>query len=143
MIHLDVIKSTTLEAIGSYQFDFDQIHIGRSKKNDLIFLDKELPLKYFSIKIYQGLLIIQSHVSAPAFFINGKKVNGTLKLKLNDKIAFGSNEIQIVNFGQSLPEYDLTNDYERFINEASELTFTLEFIEEVLVKMENNKNVQK
>ena len=141
MIHLEVIKSSDLLAIGLYEFEFDQIKIGRSKKNDLIFLDRELPLHYLIFKIVQGQLIIQSLTRSPYFFVNGKKISGTLKIKENDIIAFGDNQIRVIKSSLSIASIDFSIAYDEFNQNVPELKFALEFIEEVLIDLEKDSNV--
>lgn len=141
MIHLEIIKSSDPLALGIYEYEFDQINIGRSKKNDLIFLDKELPLEFLTIKIIQDHLVVQSLNRSPYFFVNGKKVSGTLKLNPNDTIAFGQNQIRII---KSLPTngiIDFSAVYEEFMQKSPELKFALEFIEEVLIDLEKDTHV--
>lgn len=145
MIHIEVLSSSDPLAIGIYDFGYDSLTIGRSKKNDLIFLDKELPLNYILIKIIEEkngyALIIKSLTSSPYFFINGKKISGTLKIRANDIIAFGPNKIKILHFEKNHVEEDFSASYEKFTKEASDLKFSLEFIEEVLVDMEKASDV--
>ena len=141
MIYLEVIKSSEPLALGVYEYEFDQINIGRSKKNDLIFLDRELPLKYLALKIIQGQLIVQSLTRSPYFFVNGKKVSGTLKLNPNDIIAFGQNQIRIIKSAPSSRAIDFSSAYEEFNQKTPELKFALEFIEDVLVELEKDSHV--
>lgn len=145
MITLEVIKSSDDTAIGLYEYQFDSLFIGRSHKNDLIFLDRELPLKYITIKIMddQGVptLVVKSLEPEPFFFVNGKKVSGLLKIRQGDNIAFGPNQLKIVSFAKSQSDFDLGEAYERFEKSAPDLKFALEFIEEVLIDQEGNHNV--
>lgn len=141
MIYLEVTKSCDPLALGVYEFEFDQIAIGRSKKNDLIFLDQQLPLLFLNIKFLQGQLVVQSITRSPFFFVNGKKVSGTLKLKNNDVIAFGDNQIRIIKSGVSNEAIDFSGAYEEFNHKAPELKFALEFIEQILIDLEKDTNV--
>jgi hypothetical protein len=141
MIYLEVTKSSDPLVLGLYEFEFDQISIGRSKRNDLIFLDLELPLKYLQLKIIQEQLVVQSLNRTSFFFINGKKISGTLKVKNNDIIAFGDNQIRIVKSAVSNPPVDFSSSYEHFNKSVPELKFALEFIEEVLVDLEKDSHV--
>ncbi len=141
MIYLEVLKSSDPLAVGLYEYEFDQVSIGRSKKNDLIFLDVELPLHYLAIKMIQGQLVVQSLTPSPYFFVNGKKVSGTLKLKPNDVIDFGDNQIRIIKSSLSNITPDFSSLYEEFNKKSPELKFALEFIEEVLLELEGNSNV--
>ena len=141
MIYLEVTKCSDPLALGIYEYEFDKISIGRSKKNDLIFLDSELPLHYLDIKIVQGQLVVQSLVRSPFFFVNGKKISGTLKLKPNDLIAFGSNQIRIINSSLTNLSADFSSAYEVFNKNSPELKFALEFIEEVLLDLEKDSHV--
>lgn len=144
MIHLEIISSKDPFAVGLYEYEFDRVYIGRSKKNDLIFLDKELPLNYLSIfvvKDEKGLnLAVKSFTRSPFFFVNGKKISGVLKLRRNDLIAFGENQIKIIDFGKSQIEENLAQAFSQFEQKASELKFALDFIEEVLIETEDSKN---
>lgn len=146
MIHLEILTSSDPLAVGLYEFEFNHIHIGRSKKNDLIFLDRELPLQYMTIQIIQDKngpgLIVKSLTRAPFFFVNGKKISGVLKIRPNDVIAFGENKIKIHAFAQTNDETDLSEAFKGFAANASELRFALDFIEEVLIEVEEkNQNV--
>jgi hypothetical protein len=139
MIYLEITKSPDPLLLGLYEFEFDQISIGRSKRNDLVFLDKELPSVFMHLKIIQEHLVVKSLKRGPFFFINGKKISGTLKLKLNDLIAFGDNEIRILKYGMTNQPNDFSSDFEEFNQKAPELKFALDFIEEVLIELEKKK----
>ena len=143
MIYIEITNCSDPLALGVYEFEFDQISIGRSKKNDLIFLDRELPLVFLHLKIIQEQLIVQGPNRSPYFFVNGKKISGTLKLKEGDVIAFGDNQLRIIKYALTNPSVDFSPAYEEFNKSVPELKFVLEFIEEVLIEFENNeeKNV--
>jgi hypothetical protein len=145
MIKLEVSKSSDDTALGLYDFNFDIIYVGRSLKNDLIFLDRELPLKYIEIKILEDqgapTLIMKSLEKEPFFFVNGKKISGQLKVRPGDLIAFGPNQLKIISFEKNQSEFDLAEAYERFDKNAPDLKFALEFIEEVLIDQEGQRNV--
>lgn len=141
MIYLEVLKSSDPLALGVYEFEFDQVFIGRSKKNDLIFLDTELPLQFLSIKFMQDQLVVQSMTASPFFFVNGKKISGTLKIKNDDTIAFGENHVRIIKFSRSNGVVDFSAAYEEFNKSSPELKFSLEFIEQVLIDLEKDSNV--
>lgn len=140
MIHIEILSSSDSLALGLYEFEYDQLSIGRSKKNDLIFLDRELPLHYMSLQVAEDqsatYLVVRSLVRSPFFFINGKKVSGALKIRTGDVIAFGENKIKILHFKKTKEETDLSEAYAKFEKNAPELRFALEFIEEVLMDLE-------
>ena len=135
------MKSSDPTANGFYEFEFDRITIGRSKKNDLIFLDKDLPLHFLSLLFVQDQLLIKSTTRTPPYFVNGKKLSGTVKVKANDIIAFGENQIRIIKSQQTTPSLDITKAYDEFITKSPELKFALEFIEETLISLEKDENV--
>lgn len=141
MIHLDVLNSRDPLALGLYEYEYDQVTMGRSKKNDLIFLDKELPLHYLVIRYISGQLVVQSRVKEPFFFVNGKKVSGTLRLKVNDTIAFGNNQIRVVKATETNASSDFSAAFENFNKQCPELKFALDFIEEVLLDLEKDSHV--
>lgn len=141
MIYLEVIHSRDPLALGLYPFEFDQIAIGRSTKNDLIFLDPELPLRFLSIQFKGEQLVVQNFARSPFFFVNGKKVSGLLKIKMNDIIAFGENQIRIVDCAVSNKPTDLTSAYDEFNKKAPELRFALDFIEEIIIDLEKDSHV--
>ena len=140
MIHVEILTSTDPLAIGLYEFEYDHLLIGRSKKNDLIFLDRELPLNYMMMQIGEDhngqYLVVRSLTRAPFFFINGKKISGVLKIRIGDVIAFGENTIKIIDFQKTKEETDLSEAYAKFEKNAPELRFALDFIEEVLIDLE-------
>jgi hypothetical protein len=146
MIHIEILTSSDSHAIGLYEFEFDEIYIGRSKKNDLIFLDRELPMNFMLLQIVEDSvgvhLVARSVTRTPFFYINKKKVSGTLKIHPNDVIAFGDNTIRVVKFLKTKEEEDLSLAFDKFAKNASELRFSLDFIEEVLLDLETKgKNV--
>lgn len=145
MITLEVIKSSDETALGRYDYDYDNLFIGRSLKNDLIFIDRELPLKYITIKIVDDhgtqTLVVKSLEAEPFFFVNGKKVSGQLKIRPGDLIAFGPNQLKIISFEKTQVDLDLNAAYERFEKSAPELKIALNFIEEVLIDLEGKQNV--
>lgn len=141
MIYLEVTSSRDPNAIGLYEYEFDQVTMGRSKKSDLIFLDKELPLHYLVIRFLGGQLVVQSRVKEPYFFVNGKKISGTLKLKSDDTIAFGNNQIRVVKAMATNTSEDFSSAYENFNKQSPEMKFALDFIEEILLDMEKQTNV--
>lgn len=140
MIHLEILSSSDPLAIGLYEFEYDYVLMGRSKKNDLIFKDRELPLRYITLEIVEDRtgthLMIRNLIRIPYFFVNGKKVSGSLKLRPNDVIAFSENKIKVLDFKKTKTDEDLGPAYTKFATEASELRFALEFIEEVLIEAE-------
>ncbi|MBC7712844.1 MAG: hypothetical protein H7177_05870 [Rhizobacter sp.] len=140
MIHIEILSSSDPLAIGLYEFEYDHLLIGRSKKNDLIFLDRELPLNYMTLEVGADhkapYLVVRSLTRAPFFFINGKKISGVLKVRIGDVIAFGENKIKIISFQKTREESDLSEAFSAFAKNAPELKFALEFIEEVLVESE-------
>lgn len=145
MIHLEILTSSDPLAVGLYEFEYDHVHIGRSKKNDLIFLEKILPLHFMNLHIIQdsqGMhLVARSLTPSPFFFINGKKISGVLKVRQNDVIAFGDNQIKILNFHKNREEDDLSQAFTNFARNAGELRFALDFIEEVLLDYEKASDV--
>lgn len=145
MIHLEILSSSDPLAIGLYEFEYDHVHIGRSKKNDLIFLDKVLPLNFMNLHIIQDSqgthLVARSLTRSPFFFINGKKISGVLKVRHNDVIAFGDNQIKILDFNKNREEDDLSQAFTNFAKNAGELRFALDFIEEVLLDYEKASDV--
>lgn len=145
MIHIEILSSSDPLAIGLYEFEFDHIHIGRSKKNDLIFLEKILPLNFMNLEILQDSdgthLVARSLTRSPFFFINGKKVSGLLKVRINDVIAFGENQIKILDFSRTHEADDLSQAFNDFAKNGSEVRFALDFIEEVLLDHEKASDV--
>jgi hypothetical protein len=145
MIYLEILSSSDPLAIGLYEFEYDHVHIGRSKKNDLIFVEKTLPANFMNLHIIQDSqgthLIARSLTRSPFFFINGKKVSGVLKIRPNDIIAFGDNQIKIVKFHKNREEDDLSQAFTNFAKSSGELRFALDFIEEVLLDFEKASDV--
>jgi hypothetical protein len=141
MIHIEILSSSDPLALGLYEFEFDKINIGRSKKNDIIFQDKELPLQYILLHIIEeksiDQLIIRSFTRSPFFFVNEKKISGLYKIYENDTIAFGENKIKIVKFKRTKIQEDFSEDFKKFEQNAPDLQFALDFIEEVLVDIES------
>lgn len=144
MINLEVISSSESLALGAYSFNFNYLFVGRSKKCDLIFKDKELPLRFLQLYIYEDeigeCLIIKSLTSSPFFFMNGKKVSGSLRVRVGDIIAFGKNQLKIISFKKSDQSDSIDEYLEGFSQNGSELNFVLSFIEENIIELENQKN---
>lgn len=140
MIKIEVTKSSDHYIPGVYEYEFDQIHIGRSKKNDLIFVDPELPLRYILFSILKDnhgqYLIAKSVGDQSYFFLNGKKVKGSLRLRAQDLISFGKHEIKILDFSKTDTETNLSEEMETFLKQSSDLKFVLDFIEEKIIQSE-------
>lgn len=136
MIKLEITDSTDLLAIGIYDYIFDQVFIGRSKNNDLIFLDKEIPLRYLTITANEKNLIIQSEEGAPHYLVNGKKTSGAAKLKNNDIVMFEKHLLRILDFKKSNLPTDLSSFYEKVSVASDEVRETLSFLEEKLIELE-------
>lgn len=145
MINIEVESSNDPTALGLYEFEYDVLYIGRSLKNDLIFTDRELPMKFLEIRIVQDnehqILSVHSLKPEPFFFLNGKKISGKVKARPGDTIAFGKNKLKIVHFKRTQTELDMAEAFERFEKTVPELRFALEFIEEVLLEQEDKSNV--
>jgi pSer/pThr/pTyr-binding forkhead associated (FHA) protein len=143
MIKLNIIKSDIDEAIGEYDYQFDEVFIGRSKKCDIILPDKEIPLKYLSLTFKKSNLVIINAENSPFYFVNGKKMSGLRKLKVGDRINFGPHEILIVDFFLSEKE-DQIDDLTPYLDEMNktrpELKFLLDFLESEILKLEGNEN---
>ncbi len=141
MIYLEVIKSNDPFAQGVYEFEFDSISIGRSKKNDLIFLGATIPLSYVTLSFIEGQPIVQGDSLTDFFYLNNKKVSGTLKINVGDLLSLGENQIRILNLKYSTVSVDFAPAFENFNKTAPELRFALDFIEEVLIDLEKGTNV--
>lgn len=141
MINISITKSNDPDAIGEYDFYYNIIHIGRSKKNDIIVLDKELPLFFLKLEIVEEknreALVVRSVDRLPYFFVNGKKISGTFKLGTKDVISFGQNNIVINKFMKTSFEEDLSSIFNKFEANAPELRFILNSIEEKLIEIES------
>jgi len=140
MIHVDVLASSDPLALGLYEFEYNYLYIGRSKKNDLIFLDKEIPAMFLKLFIYSDgkneQLVVKNNKNDPFYFINGKKVSGSIKLKNEDVVSFASIKFQIKNFKKNEVDVDLSSAYEEFEKNANDLRPALDFIEEVIIDFE-------
>jgi hypothetical protein len=136
MIKLEITDSIETLSMGTYNYLYDQVFIGRSKKNDLIFLEKDIPLKFLTITANEKSLVIQSEQGAPYYYVNGKKTSGAFKLKYNDVISINSHVIKILDFKQTQESFDLTPFYEKLPDALPEIKEALSFIEERLVAIE-------
>lgn len=136
MIRLEVIDSPETLAIGTYNYLYDQVFIGRSKKNDLIFLEKDIPPKFLTITATDNSLVIHSEPSSPPYFINGKKTTAAFKLKKNDVISVNSHSIKILDFKRTHEPLDLTPFYEKMPDLNPEIKETLSYLEEKLLELE-------
>jgi pSer/pThr/pTyr-binding forkhead associated (FHA) protein len=141
MIHIEVVKSSHSDTLGLYEFEFDRVSIGRSKKNDLIFIDKNLPHEFLSLSFSQNHLVIKSTTKDPAYYLNGKKVSGSFRVKPGDVVSFGEHEFKIIAASYTTHDEDLSDAFEKFNQEASDLKFALDFIEETVVALEENNHV--
>jgi hypothetical protein len=136
MIKLEITDSAETLSIGTYNYLYDQVFIGRSKKCDLIFLEKGIPLKFLTITANDKSLVIQSEQGTPPYYINGKKTSGAFKLKNNDVVSINSHSIKILDFKQTHESIDLTPFYEKLADAPPEIKEALSLIEEKLVALE-------
>lgn len=140
MITLEITHSNDEDAIGIYPFLFDSVYIGSSQKADIVLTDKNLPKKFLTIQFVKGTLVIQSELSAPFYFVNGKKMSGVRKLKIGDKINIGRNTIVLKEYAEtsSTKDEDLSFYYLKFNKETPEMKFILEFLEDQIVRLESS-----
>ena len=136
MIKLEIIDSIDPLSIGMYNYLYDQVFIGRSKKCDLIFIEKSLPLKFITLSALENSLVAQSEPDSPAYFINGKKSTGAFKLKINDVLTIGAHQIKILDYKKTHEVIDLTPFYEKISSSSPEIKEALAFIEEKLISLE-------
>ncbi|NOT79517.1 MAG: hypothetical protein HOP07_11040 [Bacteriovoracaceae bacterium] len=140
MIQLEVLTSDDQLALGVYEFNFNYIHIGRSKRNDIIISNKELPALFLKISIFEDAhgehLMVRNRNREPFYQINGKKISGSLKIKTNDIISFGPTSLKIISFQKTPNGLDLTEPFKAFEANAPECRVALDFIEEVLMDLE-------
>jgi hypothetical protein len=141
MIKLEFISSPDQTIIGEYDYLFDEVYIGRSKKCDLIFLESEFPLIFLTLIVNESFLVVQSAPNSPSFFVNSKKISGICKLKLNDEIRFGNHIFRIINFKKSNSKTDLTAFYENIPNTPAKVQDILSTLEEMILIEETESNV--
>jgi hypothetical protein len=136
MIKLEITQSTEPHAIGIYDYCFDQVFAGRSKKCDLIFSDQQFPPNYLTITAKDKYMTIENYPDSLPFLINGKKTNGTFKLKNNDIVIFGNHHMKILDFKKSDIQIDLASLYEKATIAPVAIKTALSFIEEKLLELE-------
>jgi hypothetical protein len=141
MIKLEIIHSSDPLAIGTYDYLFDKIFVGKSKKCDLIFDDKEFPACYLTISLINNSLVVENGKNAPSYLVNGKKIKGPLKIKRQDIIQVGVNQIKILDFNSTFVPIDLTPFYEKISSASEEDQAALAILENALIALEDNNNV--
>ena len=127
-------------------FDFknhyDELLIGRSRRCHVVLEDKDLAPIHFRLFVDEENLLIETR-SEEKMHINGKKFKGTKKLTPGDKVKFGENEIQIIEYKKlSFPSIDLEKLYEDAINKSPELENIISLLERELLYLESKQNVQ-
>ena len=128
-------------------FDFknyyDELLVGRSRRCHLVLEDKDLAPIHFRLFIEEENLLLEIK-SGEKMHINGKKFKGTKKLNLGDRVRFGANEIEIIEYKKlSFPSLDLEKLYEDAINKDPELENIISLLERELLYLESKQNVQK
>lgn len=136
MIELEITHSTDTDAIGVYQFELNQVFIGRSKYNDVVLFDSSLEKKALALKIEnQQLLAIGDE-----YLVNGKKFKGLRKLKSDDLIQLGQHQIKIRNFRhETYVQIDTGKLYDMIAKENPELLDLLTKIENRMIELEEGK----
>lgn len=140
MITIEVLQSNIPESIGLYEYQFESIYVGRSKKADLIFNDSALPSKFLTIKIKKNNLVVFNEPDTPFYFVNSKKMSGQRKLQIGDLIQFGEHVIKIISFNANEVKREDENLHELYANfqkEVPEQQFLLRFFEEEIINLEN------
>jgi hypothetical protein len=141
MITLEIIQSPDPSEIGTYPYLFDAVYIGKSQKADIQIEDQSFPLKYLTIKCNLEFLSVHNELDTPFYFVNGKKMSGVRKLKINDIISFASYQIKVLEFKRTFVEEDLSPFFDRFKKEAPELQFLLTFLENKIVELEGIEGI--
>jgi hypothetical protein len=142
MITVEIFESSNELMLGEYQYYFDTIFIGSSKKADIIFAEDNLPSKFLSITFLKDQLFVTNEENSMFYFVNNKKMSGARKLMIGDNITINSHKIKILDFKKNSTK-SLENYYEDFQKNHSELQFALDFIEEKLIELETNSPVNK
>ena len=121
---------------------YDELLVGRSRRCHLVLEDPDISSIHFKIFIENDNLLVAT-MSDEKMHINGKKFKGTKKLNLGDKVTFGANQIEIIEFKTlSFPSLDLEKLYEDAVNKSPELENIISLLERELLYMESKQNVQ-
>lgn len=142
MIKLEFLDSNDSDLIGEYDFLFDEVFIGRSKKADIIIHDRELPSKYLTIKFVQKKLTVSNEADSPFYFVNGKKLSGLRRLSIGDIIQFGPHKLTVLQAQMTAGnnEDDLGKYFKEFNSNHLDAKFVLDFLEEEIIRLENENN---
>ncbi len=143
-----MISFKFLESVDEdYQdFDFtnnyDELLIGRSRRCHLVLEDQDISPIHFRLFIEKDNLLVAT-MSEEKMHINGKKFKGTKKINTGDRIKFGNNEIEIIDYKKlSYPSLDLEKLYEDAVNKSPELENIISLLERELLYLESKQNVQ-
>lgn len=117
MIQIEIINSLDNDAINIYEYFLDELTIGKSASDIIIFDEtlKKCHLKLF-IKNDQLFGIVSKNEGANK--LNYKKVTGQFSLNIGDIISIEKNDIKILSF-----KNEVIPDYKQLIkNKIDELT---------------------
>lgn len=103
MIEFEVVESSDLNSLSTYQFFQNQIYIGRTS-GDLVIQDSSLRTSHGIIEIVENELLFHPQKDVEFFLINGKRATTIRKIKVQDKITVGQTVIQILRFGPTFTE---------------------------------------
>lgn len=103
MIEFEVVESSDLNSLSTYQFFQNQIYIGRTS-GDLVIQDSQLRSSHGILEIIENELLIHPQKDVEFFLINGKRATTIRKIKAQDKITLGQTVIKILRFEPTFTE---------------------------------------
>lgn len=95
MIHLKIIDSQDLMAIGDYPIGLHHVVIGKNLGATIPINDPNIQRDHIIFRLNSSNLVIQSK---NIFTLNNKNLIGTSNLQIGDEIKIGSTIIKVINF---------------------------------------------
>lgn len=97
MIEFEVVESSDLNSLSTYQFFQNQVYIGRTS-GDLLIQDSNLHSSHAIIEIVENELLLHPQKDVEFFLINGKRATAIRKIKVGDKITLGQTTLRVLRF---------------------------------------------
>lgn len=137
MISIEILTSDDSEAIGKYQFGFDEISIGFALRNDVVIRSKEWKKKQIDLRVTEVGLKVKANDGIEYFLSNDKKISGAKVHHKDDTIQIENTQIKVLDFSISLPEApNFVELYKKRAEENPELVTLMDSITKELREQE-------
>lgn len=141
MIEIEILNSPDREALGIRKFNFDNIFLGQSNKNNMVIQDPKLGKCHLSIEIHSDGISCRS-MAENIFFVEEKKMIGEKIFLPHSPIQIGDTIFKVLSFLKT-PEIEASQKFEEnysaIMESSPEIIDILDQLEDEIKIIEQEK----